>query len=488
MSESHKYARGVSARPASHQTPLTILETVTLVHVGALVILGAWAFGGNADWSRTLLSWLASLGGLITLTALQSAGARKEGGLRPLRWLWPLAAVNALVFASAFNPSFREVIDGTKVFYVQGAANPHFPSSARPLLSFAQLWFFDGVYLSCFNLALIVRQRRALRGLLLVLSANAVALAVFGTLQKLVGATGLYFGLQKSPQIFYFSTFIYHNHWGAFIVLMTAASLGLIFHFARRNDARDFWHSPAAGGLMGIVLLAASVPLSGSRSTSLLMVILLSLGFLHWISRLIKRRRAYKESVALPLLLSVVGLAAAGAFAYDIGRPMIEHRLAATETQVAQIRTRGSLGQRATLYRDTWRMAQEKPWFGWGMASYPTVFYTFNTQQISKVDGLPTYYNDAHSDWLQSLAEHGCVGTALFALCGLVPLWHRRRALFQSPLTIYLLAGCGLLLLYAWVEFPFGNGSVITAFWTCFFCAVHYGRLDSSADNPTAPA
>lgn len=484
MSDEHKYGRGISARPESHKTPLEPLEIITLVHVAALTIVGSWAFGGNADWSRTLLSWLASLGGLITLTALQSPLTRRDGGRRPLRWLWPLAAFNLLVFASSFNHSFREVTDGLRTLCVPTEPNPNFPSSARPLLALRQLWFFDGVYLSCFNLAFVIRQRRALRSLLLVLSANAVVLAVFGTVQMLVGSTGLYFGLQKSPQRFFFSTFVYHNHWGAFILLMTALSVGLVFHFARRRESRDFWHSPALGGLVAILLLASSVPMSGSRSTTLAVLGLLGLATLHWIVRLIRQRRAYHESVALPLILTFAGIGGAGYFAYDFARPMIELRFNHTTRQVAQIREWGSFGSRAVLYRDVLHMASIKPWFGWGMASFPTVFHLYNTQKISKVDGLPNLYNDAHSDWLQALAEHGYVGTTLLALCGLLPLWYRRRALFQSPLTLYLLLGCGLLLLYAWVEFPFGNGSVIIAFWTCFFCAVHYGRLDASTDSP----
>ena len=484
MTESPKYARGVSGRPPSHKTPLGLLEHITLVHVTGLVIIGAWAFGGNADWSRTLLSWWASLGVLITLTALQDPRARAAGHLRPLRWLWPLGIVNLLVIASAFNPSFRAVMNGHETLYVRASANPNFPSSARPLLSLAELWFFDGVYLSCFNLALIIRQRRALRGLIMVLATNAAVLAAFGTVQKLVGATGLYFGLQKSPQLFFFSTFIYHNHWGAFIVLMTAGTLGLIFHFVRRRDARGLWHSPAVGGLVAVLLLAVSVPLSGSRSCTILMALLLGCGFFHWTIRLIRQRRAYNESAVVPLIASLAMAIAIAAFAYDIGRPMIENRLSTTESQVAHIRASNSANHRVVLYGDTWGMAREKIWFGWGMATYPTVFFLYNTQQISKVDGLPNYYHDAHSDWLQSVAEHGLIGTFFFGLCALVPLFQRWRLLSQSPFTLYLLAGCGLLLLYAWVEFPFGNGSVITAFWTCFFCAVHYGRLEVPADGP----
>ena len=47
----------------------------------------------------------------------------------------------------------------------------------------------------------------------------------------------------------------------------------------------------------------------------------------------------------------------------------------------------------------------------------------------------------------------------------------------------YLLGGCGLILVYAWVEFPFGNPAVVILWWICFFAAVRYSRLESSREN-----
>jgi hypothetical protein len=64
-------------------------------------------------------------------------------------------------------------------------------------------------------------------------------------------------------------------------------------------------------------------------------------------------------------------------------------------------------------------------------------------------------------------------------LCGLVPLYMRRHAVTRSPLVAYLLGGCGLLVLYAWLEFPFGNRAVVIFFWICFFSAVSYGKTES---------
>lgn len=459
---------------------VTTLEVLVLLHVGILVVFGAWAFGGNTAWSRDVLRWWGSLSPLFVLAAIVKWSRRHPHRLRPLRWLWPLALLNVLVIAGTYNPSFREVRNGTESFVVQSQPRPDRPSSARPDLAREAIWFLDAIYLSCLNLALIVRQRRALRALLLAFVTNAFLLAVFGTVQKLMGADGLYFGLKKTKQILFFSSFIYHNHWGAFILMMAATCVGLVFHFARRNLGRDFWHSPASGGLAVLLTLAMSAPLSASRSGTLLMVVLLLVAFAHWMRLLLTREEPGKpRAIAIPVVVAVLVMIAVGIFVWQIGEPFLEKRLTLTKTQLTELHAMGNMGSRSVLYHDTWRMAQEKLWFGWGMGSYGTVFYLYNSQQESPIDHLPLYFLDAHSDWLQSAAELGLVGTALIGLCGLVPLYSRRRFLTQSPITGYLLLGCAMILLYAWLEFPFGNSEVIVVFWACFFSAIHYGRLNA---------
>jgi O-antigen ligase len=282
-------------------------------------------------------------------------------------------------------------------------------------------------------------------------------------------------------QPYFFSSFIYHNHWGAFTVLMVAICLGLVFHFARRGRSRNFWHSPGFGGLIAIALLIVTIPLSGSRSCSVLIALFLLGAFARWLVRFTHERRRGGFSVVWPIAAASIALIAAGYFAYDLARPMIEKRLANTQVDIETLRANPAASTRLKLYRDTWLMAQERPWFGWGMASYPTVFYLRNSQRYP-IPHLSNqvHFHDAHCDWLQSLSEVGFVGTALLGLCALVPIYHRRRGLRQSPLTTHLLAGLGLILLYAWLEFPFGNGAVIVAFWVCLFCAVHYPHCENT--------
>jgi O-antigen ligase len=146
------------------------------------------------------------------------------------------------------------------------------------------------------------------------------------------------------------------------------------------------------------------------------------------------------------------------------------------------MQSEGGLGSRAVLYRDTWHMAHDKLWFGWGFDSYATVFRLYNTQ--TSVDRLPVFYAQAHSDWLQSLAETGLTGTALIGLLGALPLLTLRRQHFRNPLVLYPLLGCALVLLYAWIEFPFECPAVAAAFWINLFAAVRYARLSTAGNEP----
>ena len=181
-----KYPPGVGARVPPSQRPLRPLEWVVLVHVGVFLVGATWAFGGAAAWVRPPLAWWGSLGALLTLTALQDREALREGWLRPLWWLWPWVAFNLFVLAGCLNPSFREAKFGAETLLINEGGRFGLPSSARPVLGLHALWIFDAIWISCFNLVLVVRQRRALRALLITLVANAVVLAVFGTVQRLV--------------------------------------------------------------------------------------------------------------------------------------------------------------------------------------------------------------------------------------------------------------------------------------------------------------
>lgn len=464
----------------------SLLARLVLVHFGALVVFTAWAFGGQAPWARHIILGWGTVG--ITLFAYAARAHRPAAGrVHPaLRLLWPLWLFDLLVLASCFNPGFREIMKEGQASLVLANPIPWLPSAAVPRLAARELWLLNGLVLSSFNLLLVLNRRSQLRAVLFLLAGNAVVLAILGTFQKLTGATGLWFGLVASPNDHFFATFIYHNHWGAFTLLNTAACLALLFHYERQSDHRDIWHSPVPLGAVLTLLLAISIPLSTSRSSTILAVVLLGCALAHLVYRLVLRRRAAGASVVPPVIgLVLLAVLALGAIGF-LARGVIAQRTRLTAQQLERLGEEGTLTSRLVLYRDTWHMAQQKPWFGWGLESYGRVFRIFNTQQPQERWFRAPIYVEAHNDWLQSVAEVGFVGTALLVLQGVVALaavrWHDTR----SAVPRYLLGGAALILVYAALEFPFANPAVVLTFSAVFYGAIRYAMLDARAgEDPT---
>ena len=476
------------ARSASHRSRASLLEKLVLFHFGTLIVFTAWAFGGQAPWVRQVIAGWGSVGVLLFIIACsRHPKAPGERHHPALRWLWPLLVYDLIVVAGCFNPSFKSLVIAGEPSLVMADPNPWLPSSARPQLALRELWHFNVIVLSSFNLYLVLRNRRMVRALLFILAGNGVALAVFGTFQKLTGVRQLWFGLVPSPNLKFFSTFIYPNHWGAFTLLNTAVCVGLLYHFIRRGGQRDFWHSPAPLGAVATLLLAVTIPLCGSRSSTALTFLLLFGALTHFLVRLIRRRRELSESPALPVAgIVLAALLSLAAIAY-LSRDVIAQRARLTSEQVASAAKQGTLVSRLALYRDTWRMAAAKPVFGWGLDSYAHVFRIFNTQRTAETWWWIPFYAKAHNDWLQSLAEVGFAGTAMLALLVLLPMLAVTWSQVESILPRYLLAGDALILLYAWLEFPFANPAVLMTFCATFYCAIRYARLDlqSQREEPS---
>ncbi len=460
-----------SPSPASERNPAGRWERLTLIHVGMLGLLVTWAFGGAAPWARTLVAAWASLGAVITLAALRLRAGRARRS--PLAWLWPVAALNGLVLLSCLNPSFELKHYGPEALLAYtGARHAALPSTAHPATSLAHLWLFDAIYLACFNLALLVQHRRALRLLILVLVGNGALLAVFGTFQHLV-SDGLYFGLVPSPNTRCFATFVYGNHWSAYVALLLAAGTGLAFHFWRREVDLGLSRSPVIVGVLGLFLIAITPALAGSRAGILLVLVVGLAAAARGLRRVVRDRRQHGEPVAGPVTagLLVAGLAI-GSAAY-LGEDALQERWHDTTGQWRS----GLLAERLQLYADTWRIAAQQPAFGWGLGCYDKVLLLVRPRPLEANRQYEHSYVDAHSDWLQALAEIGWLGTALVGLTVVLPLRSVSRGHLRSNVTAYLLGGCGLVLLYAAVEFPFGNPAVVVTWWICFFSGLQYARL-----------
>ncbi len=465
--------------PSRRPTPV-FLERLVVAHLAIFVIMATWMFGGRIYWAYIpLLTW-----GLIGAALTVFLWIRtKERRLRHALCLLPLLLLISQMLASMANPSFGEF-----AFYDQQVLRPidHLawaPSSAYPASTLSDLGLYAGLYLSAYNLFLGVRTRRALRVFAIIALVNGGILAVFGTVQKLVGAD-IFFGLQKSPNPAFFASFIYHNHWGAFAILTASLGLAVVAHFIRRQTLQDLMHSPAISLTLPVLLLALSIPLSTSRSSTLLGLLLagMTLGYVFRLLRRHSRGSPWRRvQLNIGVTLTVALVASAG---YFLAKPIIQQRLQDTVRQVHKKEHYALLkshqifyGQaRLILYRDTWRMIADKPAFGWGFGCYGKVFMRYNSQS-STIDRVRSPYLDAHSDWLESLAELGWIGTGLVLGLAAGPLWLARRMIMRRAESGFALLGVTLIAGYAAIEFPFANPAVVLTFWCTFFYAVRTAQI-----------
>jgi O-antigen ligase len=460
----------------SHESHrLSWLEKSVLLHVTVLLLFSSWAFGGNIWWARLTLSIWGSLALPLCIAAFVQGHGRGRHARRKLGWLIPPALYAGLVFASTYNPSFATtLIDGSPLLAHKGAAHPQWPSTVSAAQSIDSLWFGAGLYLSAFNLAVVIRSRRALHFLLILISANALVLAVVGTVQKLADA-GFYFGGATSPNPKFFATFIYYNHWGAFMVLCLATTAGLLFNQARHHRGRDLWQSPFSAALVGFLFIAISGPLSASRAATVMSALLVAVATGHALVRLSTALRHAHRPVwpAATTLLAVVALTITAVG--WLGFRGISERY--HQTQVALGQNQSLWGERLDVYADTAVLAQRQPLFGWGLNSYDIAFQLIRERPIAANRQYESSYATAHNDWLQSLAETGIVGTALLLLTLGVPLAGLTRRKLGHPLVAYPLLGLAIVLLYALIEFPFSCGAFLITFWVLFFTALRKAEL-----------
>ena len=473
--------------PASDApTPLP-RELPVLIHAGLVVLASAWLVGGMGPHGEWILAGLASpsLWFLFAEARTRRRAGDVPGFWRLLRWTAPFAALAVLVGISALNPSHRAAFlyDGLVLRPIPHVA--WLPASANPAGSLRVFACLGGLACTGLTLAFCVQSRRGLRILVLVLALNALVLAVLGTLQRQSGATGPFFGWVTAPNRTWFSTFLYHNHWGAFAVLCVAATLGLVFHSLRHPSERGWAHGPGPLLALSALLVSATAPLTGSRSTTLLLLglaLAAAVAALRHLLRSARHSRTARRS--LPGAVAVVaGLVLLGGLVAAQSRGVIAVRIGQTADQLAALRAGKAAYTRADLYADTWRMAADRPVFGWGLESYGAIFLRYSRFRPGS-DGLWNTFEDAHSDWLQSLAELGFTGTTLLVLAALVPLAETVRLRRLDPFAGWLLAGCALVAAYAWLEFPFACPAVVAAWWVFFFAALRSTQLTPAQGSP----
>jgi O-antigen polymerase len=203
------------------------------------------------------------------------------------------------------------------------------------------------------------------------------------------------------------------NHWAAFVELALPLAVYRLF-----AGGRSAWLYTVMIATMYASVIAVASRAGGVLCTAAMLIV-----------PLVLKRHRFAAGARAKLLLGV--LAVPAIFTWTVGPQAIWARL--MEHDQYQLRREFLLS--------SWHMFRERPWSGYGLGTWATVY-----PQFAIVDP-GTHANSAHNEWAQWAVEGGIpLVAAMLGLAGWV--------LCKVPSSPWAF-GLVLVLLHSWVEYPF---------------------------------
>ena len=112
-----------------------------------------------------------------------------------------------------------------------------------------------------------------------------------------------------------------------------------------------------------------------------------------------------------------------------------------------------SPGIRLDITKDSLRMFSQRPIWGWGLGTFPTVYPSFRSFYTN------LFVNEAHNDYAQLLVETGLLGFALMLWFVIslyrhgLPTSHRWEFKWDGAVSLAALLGCTGILFHSFVDF-----------------------------------
>ena len=306
---------------------------------------------------------------------------------------------------------------------------------------------------------IIFNRRKTIRIVLWLITINALVLSITGFVYKTAGSSKILGHFEPADARYFFSTFTYKNHWGAFCILALGGIGALTQYYKTNSSIRNLRSkSPIPVLVLASFLIGLTVPVSGSRSCTviyaLVHLVYLSQLFSNILPRTIgKTKKIFSSVVCALLLLSLLLF-----FSFLVAEETHKEMRDITVRQFENLKD-GQLETRFYIARDTCKMFLDKPIWGWGLGTYRFVIndsdrYLGNEHEYAFVH--------AHNDWLQYLAEVGMVGFILLAILASAPYILYKMRGMNDPIASWLWGTVLTIYAYALLEFPCRTPAVST--------------------------
>jgi len=382
---------------------------------------------------------------------------------------------------TTLKPLFERYLDDIRV-----RSSWWMPSAVTQETSRSQLYLITFIFLQGVLVYRYLRERRLLRLLLVILGINCVLIASAGIFQKLAfnpsNMRPEIWGIWEAPEPrYFFSSFTYKNHWCAYAALGIGILAGLITHWQRGHSGNLLRRSPVPLAILGIAILVASAPLSGSVLGTML-ILMITIPFVGFFSQKLMPRSWGRFrglagcliAIALPLGGSWLVLASN----YETKRETLQ-KISSRWMAIQD----GQLPWRYYHSKDSWSMFLDKPIWGWGLGATAPLYPLYVSNEIIDQSEKQLEYahhderflglKHSHNDWFQYLAETGVVGVTLLMIAPLIAL--RAKRLSRS-VTLWALFSCGSLLLFSFADFPSRTPACAILFSVVLGAGLKYGK------------
>lgn len=329
--------------------------------VFSLLLFGPLAFGAVEAWSTFILQAGAAL--LLVLWAIWQAQSG-ELQIKPSPLFAPM-----LVFA---------ILIGIQI--VSGHTSYSSVTRSQGLL-------YSAYGALCFLVVQCLRRTSQVKILAWLFSSYGFAMALFALIQSLASNGKLYWLRTPSEGGWIYGSYVNHNHYAGLMEMLVPIPL-----VAALFDTIPGPRKAVAGGVAAI--MASTIFLSGSRGGMVAIAVEMAI-----LAAFVVRRR---KGRALALSLGAFLVLVVGLLAWLGGGALTSRMTSINSEAHAEL----SGGLRLQIDRDGLHMFTRKPFLGWGLGAFPTVYPQYRSFYTD------TFVNQAHDDYLQLLVETGALGFA----------------------------------------------------------------------------
>jgi len=375
----------------------------------ALVLFAMpWPWGANRDW---IWPWFAAALGILAAIVFGGAALRR----------WPLSP--------AFERS-RGVVLATGAWLMLTTVVAYWPGENGPLDRTAahKAVLLCGLYAAVIVLAIaLVDSSRRLRRLVAVLFAAGAAQAIYATFMTLSGMEMGFLAPKVINVGLATGTYINRNHLAGLLALTGGLGAGLLVA-QLGGDRAEHWRARARNfialllgpkAILRALLAALVVGLVLTQSRMGNVAFFVGLGVAGAAAML--AMRPLPRTLGLFLVsVVVIDLVVLGSW---VGVEKVATRLRETTVEAPTVAGASSDAERVDVAQATLVLWRERPWFGLGPGGFRAAFPSV------KPDSVQLFYDHAHNDWAQLLAERGVVGALAWLLLPLAGIAYALRAM-----------------------------------------------------------